>query len=66
LNNSKIVQTEPIYHLTKENKITSDIGIWKGIRNENGQISLQSLVKYNKNIFKFSIKLFLVSIHNKQ
>ncbi|CAF1174769.1 unnamed protein product [Rotaria sordida] len=47
LNNSKTIQTEPIYHLTKENQITQNIGIWKGIRYENGQIYLQSINSEN-------------------
>ncbi|CAF1218213.1 unnamed protein product [Rotaria sordida] len=42
LNNSNTVQTEPIYRLAKQNQITQNISLWKGRRNENGQISLQS------------------------
>ncbi len=39
------MQTEPIYLLAKQNKITEGEGIWKGIRNENDQITLQSFMK---------------------
>ncbi|CAF1145308.1 unnamed protein product [Rotaria sp. Silwood1] len=50
LNNSKTIQTEPIYRLTKQNQITLNIGIWKGIRYKNGQIYLQSID--SKNVMK--------------
>ncbi len=56
MNNSKIVQTEPIYRLAKQNKINEDEGIWKGIRNANGQISLELFVKNRKD--NFLIKLY--------
>jgi len=41
LNNSAIVQTEPIYHLKGKGKILNKNGVWKGIRNDNGRLTLE-------------------------
>ncbi|CAF1192510.1 unnamed protein product [Adineta steineri] len=43
LNNSKTIQTEPIYRLAEQNQITKDISIIKGIREKTGQITLQPI-----------------------
>ncbi|CAF2330908.1 unnamed protein product [Rotaria sp. Silwood2] len=43
LNNSKTVSQEPIYRLAVKNSITQDTGIWKGMKNDDGQISLEQV-----------------------
>ncbi|CAF4768826.1 unnamed protein product [Rotaria sp. Silwood1] len=43
LNNSKTVYQEPIYRLAIKNFITQGTGIWKGMKNDDGQISLEEI-----------------------
>ncbi len=41
LNNSKTVAKEPVYRLATQNSITQGNGVWKGMRNDDGQISIE-------------------------
>ncbi|CAF2070690.1 unnamed protein product [Rotaria magnacalcarata] len=47
LNNSKTVYREPIYRLNTQNPITPGTGIWKGMRNNDGQITLEQIDSTN-------------------
>lgn len=43
LNNSKSVFKEPIFRLARNNPILPDVGIWKGVKSDDGQISLEQI-----------------------
>ncbi|CAF0878512.1 unnamed protein product [Rotaria sordida] len=64
LNNSKIVFQEPIYRLSTKNLITQGIGIWKGMKNPDGRISLEQ-INSTKTTDKFILNKNIISHTNK-
>ncbi|CAF1263111.1 unnamed protein product [Adineta ricciae] len=58
LNNSKTVYKEPIFRLHTTNPVKPGVSLWKGSRNEHGEITLEPMDSTQ------AMKQFVLNVHN--